>query len=272
MTINISYPQLGIDTSSPLALSVNSASPAFKITQTGAGDCFLVEDSASTDTTPFVINAAGRVLKNRTISTDFFGLGGQADFQIHGNFPMSLSSWSTSPTPACKILFTKSNSNTIGTGGLVTVNTNLGTLEFAGSYADGNGFGRAAQISAAVDYIDGVNAYIGGRLLFSTITNFFGGPPLETMRLDSQGFVGINKTAPVSQLHLGSTAGLADSGTICIDEKDTTPANPSDGSQAKVYMKSDKIVIQYNDAGTVKYRYMDLTDTTATWTYTTTAP
>jgi hypothetical protein len=41
-------------------VSTNSTSAAFKITQAGAGDAFVVEDVAS-DTTPFVINANGQV-------------------------------------------------------------------------------------------------------------------------------------------------------------------------------------------------------------------
>ena len=39
----------------------NTATPALQITQTGAGDALLVEDSASTDTTPFVVKADGKV-------------------------------------------------------------------------------------------------------------------------------------------------------------------------------------------------------------------
>ena len=39
----------------------NSANPAVKITQTGAGNAFVVEDSASTDSTPFVIDSEGRI-------------------------------------------------------------------------------------------------------------------------------------------------------------------------------------------------------------------
>jgi hypothetical protein len=40
---------------------VNSSSDALRITQTGSGNALLVEDSASPDTTPFVITATGSV-------------------------------------------------------------------------------------------------------------------------------------------------------------------------------------------------------------------
>jgi hypothetical protein len=42
-------------------LTNNSNATAFRITQTGTGNAFLVEDSASTDSTPFVIDQSGQV-------------------------------------------------------------------------------------------------------------------------------------------------------------------------------------------------------------------
>ncbi len=42
-------------------LLANSASAALTVTQTGAGNAFVVEDSAGTDLTPFVIDSAGNV-------------------------------------------------------------------------------------------------------------------------------------------------------------------------------------------------------------------
>ena len=42
-------------------ISANSATDALRITQTGAGNAILVEDSANPDSTPFVVNASGNV-------------------------------------------------------------------------------------------------------------------------------------------------------------------------------------------------------------------
>jgi hypothetical protein len=42
-------------------IAVNSSSPALKLTQTGAGDVLVVEDTASTDTTPFAVGTDGSV-------------------------------------------------------------------------------------------------------------------------------------------------------------------------------------------------------------------
>lgn len=47
--------------SSPLDVQASGTTPAVRITQTGTGHALLVEDSASTDGSPFVVTADGRV-------------------------------------------------------------------------------------------------------------------------------------------------------------------------------------------------------------------
>lgn len=269
MTDNFQYPKVGIDTSSPLALNVNSADTAFTITQTGAGNCFLVEDATSPDTTPFVINTAGKILKNRAVSTNFVGVGGEAELQMHGASLISLSAWSTFEAVNPTITFTKSGSSTVGNFIPITIGHVLGTIDFAGCL-DGY-FLRGVQIIATSEYIDNLNSSLGANLVFRTKRTTGGGNPLETMRLNSQGFIGINQNSPLSQLHLGATAGVADSATICLDQKDTSPPLTT-GGRCKMYMKNNKLIVQFNDGGTVQYKYLDLTGSTVTWTYTTTAP
>jgi hypothetical protein len=64
-TINISGGSPGSFTTLTVggvaSITANSASAALTVTQTGAGNAFVVEDSASPDSTPFAINAAGEV-------------------------------------------------------------------------------------------------------------------------------------------------------------------------------------------------------------------
>lgn len=55
-------------------------------------------------------------------------------------------------------------------------------------------------------------------------------------------------------------------------EKSSTPPDPGPSDRLRIYMKADKFVIQYNDGGTVRYKYLDLTGTGVTWTHSTTAP
>ncbi len=81
--------------------------------------------------------------------------------------------------------------------------------------------------------------------------------------------LGGTPSVPDTLLHLTAATLRA---AITFDEDTVTPANPTSGSQLRIYMKADKFVIQYNDAGTVRYKYLDLTGTGVTWTHTTTAP
>lgn len=61
-------------------------------------------------------------------------------------------------------------------------------------------------------------------------------------------------------------------GSTTLDELSATPADPDEGAEARTYVKDDKFIIQFNDSGTVRYKYLDLTGTGVTWTHTTTAP
>lgn len=78
-----------------------------------------------------------------------------------------------------------------------------------------------------------------------------------------------NFYTPVIMRH---TSGQSDSAVITFTEKDTTPGTPGSGIEMRVYMKADNFVIQYNDGGTVRYKYLGLTGTGVTWTHSTTAP
>jgi hypothetical protein len=50
-----------------------------------------------------------------------------------------------------------------------------------------------------------------------------------------------------------------------------TPASPVQGA-ANMYIKGDKLVVQYNDNGVVRYKYLTLSGTSGAWTHSTTAP
>lgn len=85
--------------------------------------------------------------------------------------------------------------------------------------------------------------------------------------------LGTSSTAPDTILHVrANSAATARRGAITFEEDSANPGSPTSGSQMRVYMKADKFVIQYNDGGTVRYKYLDLTGTGVTWTHTTAAP
>ncbi len=62
------------------------------------------------------------------------------------------------------------------------------------------------------------------------------------------------------------------SNNITLSSTTITPSDPINNGDVNVYTKSNKIIFQYNDAGTVRYKYLDLTGTGVTWVHTTTAP
>jgi hypothetical protein len=63
LKVDATNARVGINNQSPSAVLDVQASTgtAMRITNTGTGDSFLVEDSASTDSTPFVIDSGGNV-------------------------------------------------------------------------------------------------------------------------------------------------------------------------------------------------------------------
>ena len=53
----------------PTTVLANSASAALTVTQTGAGNALVVEDSASPDTTPFAVDTSGNVSAAGTLTS-----------------------------------------------------------------------------------------------------------------------------------------------------------------------------------------------------------
>ena len=68
----------------------------------------------------------------------------------------------------------------------------------------------------------------------------------------------------------GQVLEIANSATVASETTDVSALLAA--SEGVVYFKGGKYVVAYNDGGTKKYRYIDLTSTNATWTYTTSAP
>jgi len=92
------------------------------------------------------------------------------------------------------------------------------------------------------------------------------------MTVKDGGNVGIGTTAPETKLHLNPSSGSH--AAITLGESSTTPDTPSVGDECRIYMKGDKLIVQFNDGGIIRYKYMDLTGSTdpEIWTNTTTAP
>jgi hypothetical protein len=180
-------------------ISVNSSSAGLRITQVGAGNALLVEDSANPDATPTVIDNSGRVLigvdTSRTLATSYI-----PNLQIEGTTFVASSqsitlNLNTAASPS--LFFAKSRGATNGSNDIVSVNDALGIIVFNG--ADGTDIQSiAAQITASVDGTPGVND-MPGRLVFSTTADG-ASSPTERMRIDSAGRVGIGGAATTGEM------------------------------------------------------------------------
>lgn len=63
------------------------------------------------------------------------------------------------------------------------------------------------------------------------------------------------------------------SGAVTLDTLSSLPdATPKPGTQGRIYVLDSKLVVQYNDAGTFRYRTMALDGNEATWVYSLTPP
>lgn len=89
--------------------------------------------------------------------------------------------------------------------------------------------------------------------------------------IDSQGFVGIGTNSPATRLQVVGHQSIS-GGLIRTQLPDNSVTSNLTTGQSVTYNKGANHIIAYNDAGTIKYRYLVLTGTDANWTYTTTAP
>ena len=168
-----------------VVISGSSAGDALRITQTGAGNAFVVEDSTNTDASPFVIDSAGRVIVGNTaVTTTLSGItpaiqlsGAGIDSSAIGFFNYNAGVNGPFITTA------KSRGAAIGTETIVQSGDNLMTLRAYGS--DGVAPIQAAQIRVEVDGTPGVND-MPGRLVFSTTADG-ASTATERVRIDSAG-------------------------------------------------------------------------------------
>ena len=199
------------DNSGAVGIDANSSSAALRITQTGAGNALLVEDSTNPDATPFVVNASGNVVVGNTTAV------GSEKLQVIGtSYGTSSTSFLrySADTDGSYLAYYKSRSATIGSNTVVNSGDNLGHIVFSGD--DGAAFINAARITAAVDGTPGTND-MPGRLVFSTTADG-ASSPTERMRIDNAGQVGIGAVPSATTLRLGkAVTGATTSNVIRSD-------------------------------------------------------
>jgi hypothetical protein len=196
-------------------ISVNTASPALRITQTGAGEALRVEDSANPDSTPFVITAGGDV-----------GIG------------------TTNPTANLHVNGRAVALNFSDTAGAYNVNLGNGGTEGRGLVAGyaGNGY---PGIGYNIRHTTTGSTYIlpladtSNYLLFSQGFQFMGAATgtvgrtsslTELMRINNAGNVGIGTTNPSARLEIKGTS----TGVVQIG-----PWNTAAGTYGGIYLNGD---------------------------------
>jgi hypothetical protein len=204
-----------------------------RITQTGAGNALLVEDSANPDSTPFVIDASGNV-----------GIGTAS--------PSSLLNIYINSVSDREALVLNSNGGVLNGASIDLRRSNVSMGKIDADYFEGmrfyvtDGAGAAATERMRIDAggnvgigttspdelldIEGGNIKVGiasgagavaGRLLIDTTTDnvmrlsvnrggstgqlaFHTGADTEAMRINNNGNVGIGTTSPAVPLHISS--------------------------------------------------------------------
>jgi hypothetical protein len=216
-------------------ISTNSTSDALRITQTGTGNALLVEDSASPDSSPFVIDASGNLIKGNTAVIQFPDVQGtqrNIATQVIGNsFAGSAVGIGAFINAGEGISFTlaQSRSATVGNHTVVAPGDTVGVIQFAGS--DGTNFIRLASIDGEVDGTPGTND-MPGRLVFSTTADG-ASTPTERMRINNSGQVLIgNATSTDAGVNLLLSSATGSATPVPTEMRIQTTTNGSDWSSS----------------------------------------
>jgi hypothetical protein len=232
----------GVYTPVPRIIDVSDSSPGLRITQRGAGNALLVEDSTNPDATPFVITDVGTIISGHTLPIDtdgYTGLPTSVRLQLHGvsstASTLGNTLWNNSGSPV-QMIMSKSRSAAIGAYSPVQSGDGLGALVFAGD--DGSAFVTAASIIGMSDGTPGTSD-MPGRLVFATTADGASAPS-ERMRIASDGKVGIGTNAAGARLHVAENAATpaiiitqTGAGDALVVEDSTSPdATPTIITQA----------------------------------------
>jgi hypothetical protein len=210
----------GVNVAGTMNLSVSSSTPALQITQTGTGNAILIEDSANPDSTPFVIDANGRVIIGYTTSVGSIN-GAPALVQItsEGGSPGALGITSFgNGTAGGQIAFAKARGNALGNFGAVVNNDSLGQILFYGSSGNPDAVQPPSVAGSIEMLVDGAPGFYStpGRIIFKT-TTVGSIVSTERLRIDNVGNISAPGNLVAATLAANtsiSTATLAATGNI----------------------------------------------------------
>ncbi len=189
----------------------DNTNAALRVTQLGTGNALEIEDTTNPDSSPFVVDANGVLIKGRstTVSTKVLTTAGTLDVQVHGTgaatSSMALFNYANNATFPSFFVFNKSKSGTSGTLSAVTDGDNLGLIQFNGADSDATStFNPGAYISAQVAGAVAASS-IPARLNFST-TAVGATTPVTTVQIAS---TGLTVTRDAAGLGYGTGSGGA---------------------------------------------------------------
>ena len=189
----------------------DNTNAALRVTQLGTGNALEIEDTTNPDSSPFVVDANGVLIKGRstTVSTKVLATAGTLDVQVHGTgaatSSMGLFNYANNATFPSFLVFNKSKSGTSGTLSAVTDGDNLGLIQFNGADSDATStFNPGAYISAQVAGAVAASS-IPARLNFST-TAVGATTPVTTVQIAS---TGLTVTRDAAGLGYGTGSGGA---------------------------------------------------------------
>jgi len=183
-------------------ISVNSATDALRITQTGAGNALVVEDSTNPDSTPFVVDGSGRVSIGAASTSNSLNVynSGNTVVGIDSDTLSQLRITRYSTDNGASAQNFRKSRGTLAVPTAVATGDNIGSVNFQ-AYG-GATFRTVAQMQGTVEtYVSDTN--LSGVLTFST-TNA-GTTATERMRITAAGNVGIGITAPSVSLDVLGT-------------------------------------------------------------------
>jgi hypothetical protein len=223
-------PTSGGSMNGSLTVGVSSSGSAVRITQTGAGNALLVEDTTSPDGTPFAVDALGYVLVGQTTTTTYpneYGTSITPNIQVTaagaGAGSMSLrQTGTTSVNPATLVLAKERGA---GTPTILLSGDDIGAINFVGY--DGSAYATAATIVTEVDGTPGAGD-MPGRLRFMTTADG-ASTPTERLRIGSAGQFGI------AGANYGTAGQVLTSGGSSAAPSWTAPGAPSGSLLAAPY-------------------------------------
>jgi hypothetical protein len=222
--------------------SGNSSSDLVRITQTGVGNAFVVDDSTNPDTTPFVINSGGSVSIG---TTSVFSVGAGAETKL--NVSTGSSGVATTGLSVSTPVIIES---TVGTSiGLFNPDVANSQLYF-GTPSDA--FGAFLRWDYTNRNLILSTANSTGKLIFQTANS------VESARIDQSGNMGIGLTGATQKLEVSGntriyggisaqTATISGSGqsiltVIGSGNSTTSPLFTVQGSSGELFSVNDSLV------------------------------